>query len=138
MTSPMGDLPDWQTLVTPNVVQGNVIDQGANLTSALFSSGAPFRVWSLWVRISISTNSTYAGGQAEMRAQAQDGGGNVLLETAVIMSAANQTANQALALSLPGFTPINFGGTYSIVLVTSVGLTNLTFRASCGMFYSIP
>lgn len=138
MTTPSGDQPDWQTLVTPQILNANVIDQIANVTNTLLSSSNPFRVWGLWIRVSVSTNGTYAGGQAEMRAQLQDGAGNVLLESAVIMSAINQGQNQSLAIPLPGFTPAKFNNAYSVVLVTSVGLTNLTFRASGGMFYSQP
>lgn len=138
MTVPMGDLPDWQTLVTPNILTASVIDQANNVNGNIFQSATPFRVWGLWVRGSAATSSTYAGGVQEIKTRLLDGFGNALLEVAFHLIAANQIAHAELAIPIGGYTPPLVAGNYTILLSTDPELANTFYKGSGGIFYSQP
>jgi|SRR5579859_48233 len=138
MTTPTGDLPDWQTLTAPPILPASVTDQQASLTSQILQSGTPFRVWGIWMRHSMVTNASYVAAVLEIKTQIQDGNGNVLLEVASHVVAANQTVHAELSIPVPGFTPALVGGFYQVQLVSGASATNVFYRASGGIYYSSP
>lgn len=138
MTMPAGDQPDWQTLVSPQIVVASIIDQANNLNSAIFQSTSPFRVWGVWVRGSAATAAAYAGGVQEIKTRILDGFGNAILEVAFHVIAANQIAHAELAIPLNGFTPAIAAGFYTIDLNTDPELANTFYKGSGGIFYSQP
>jgi hypothetical protein len=138
MTTPMGDLPDWQTFTAPPILPASVIDQQASLTSQILQNTVPYRVWGIWVRMSVTTAAAYAAAVLEIKTQILDGNNNVLLEVACHVVAANQTVHAELAIPCPGFTPGNTGGFYQVQLKTDPSAANVFYRASGGIFYSQP
>src|SRR5260370_40768983 len=105
MTTPMGDLPDWQTLVTPPVLAFGISDIQAGLTPVILQTGAPFRVWGMWVRMSLATNAAYVAAILEVGTQIVDSNGAVLLDVASHLTAANQSQRGSKAIARPGCTP---------------------------------
>src|SRR5260370_21741094 len=138
MTVPRGDLPDWQTFTAPAILPASVSDIQAGSVPPILQQGTPFRVWGLWVRMSMCTNSAYVAAILEIKTQLQDGAGNVLAEVACHVTAANQTQHAELAISVPAFTPAQFGGTYVVNLVPGASAANVFYRASAGVYYSQP
>lgn len=138
MTTPLGDQPDWQTLVSPQQLAIASIDQQNNVTAAILDMVQPFRVWGVWVRQSLCTTSTYAGGVLEMTALVRDGQSHNMLEVACHIIAANQIAHAELAIPLNGFTPAPLGGHWQVNLTTSATIANMFYRASAGIYYSVP
>jgi hypothetical protein len=138
MTTPMGDLPDWQTFTAPAILPFSVSDIQASQNPVILQTGTPFRVWGLWLRMSMATNAAYVAAILEVKCQIQDGNGNVLLEVACHITAANQTVHAELAIPVPGFTPALQAGTYQVSLLTGASAANVFFRASAGVYYSQP
>jgi hypothetical protein len=138
MTTPKGDLPDWQTFTAPPILPASVVDQAASFTSQILQSVSPFRVWGIWVRMSVCTSGAYVAAVLEMKTEIQDGNGNVLLEVACHVVAANQITHAELTMPCPGFTPANSGGFYQVQLKTDPSAANVFYRGSGGIFYSQP
>lgn len=138
MTTPIGDVPDWQTLTAPQILAASQIDQPAGASFVIFSSVNPFRVWGAWLRMSLCTNASYVAAVLEIQCRLQDGAGNPLLDIACHVVAANQLNHNELSLSVPGFTPGFGGGTYNVQIVTSASAANVFCRVSGGVYYSVP
>lgn len=138
MTTPMGDLPDWQTLVTPQIVAATLFDQGGGVSATLRLSTSPFRVWGVWVAFRYSSNSVYAAGLGSAGVEIQDAAGNTLIAISGSVRVANQVVNGGLAIPIPGFTPQIAGVSYQVNLVTAATVANTDFRASGGIYFSVP
>jgi len=139
MTTPMGDLPDWQTLVTPPVLAFGISDIQAGLTPVILQTGAPFRVWGMWVRMSLATVTVYVAAILEVVTQIVDSNGAVLLEVACHVTAANQSQHDSKAIAIPGYTPAAAAGpSYVISLKTGASAANVFYRGGGGIFYSQP
>lgn len=138
MTTPIGDTPDWQTLVAPPILAAGQIDQPAGASFAILSLANPYRVWGVWARLSISTNASYVAAILEVQCRIQDGNGNPLLDIACHVTAANQSQHAELALAVPGFTPGNTAGSFAVQIVISASAANVFVRASGGIYYSNP
>lgn len=138
MTTPLGDQPDWQTLVVPQQLAVASLDQQNNITAAILDMVTPFRVWGCWVRQSMCTNAAYVAAVLEMTALLRDGQSHNLLEVACHVVAANQLAHAELSLPLNGFTPAPLGGHWQVNLTTSASTANVFYRASGGIVYSVP
>lgn len=138
MTTPQGDLPDWQTFTAPPVLAVNSGDQPASTSFNLLSLAAPYRVWGVWLRQSMCTSSTFAPGILEWPVTIKDGAGNVLLDLSVHVSNANQTVSESNSIAVPGFTPALVGGLYTIIIAAPATLTNVFARYNGGMYYSSP
>jgi len=134
----MGDLPDWQTFTAPAILPFTVSDIGASTNAVILQTGTPYRVWGIWVRMSMSTSAAYVAAILETKTQVVDGNGNVLLEVACHVTAANQTVHAELAIPVPGFTPALVGGTYITSLLSGATAANVFYRASAGIYYSQP
>ncbi len=138
MTTPMGDLPDWQTFTAPAILPFSVSDIQASQSPALLQSGTPFRVWGIWLRMSMSTNAAYVAAILEVVTQVIDGGNALLLELACHVTAANQSQHDAVSIAVPGFTPALVAGTYTVSLKTGASAANVFFRAGGGIYVSQP
>lgn len=138
MTTPLGDLPDWNVLTTPNQLAIASLDQQNNITAAILDMTQPFRVWGVWVRQSLCTTAAYVAAVLEMTALVRDGQSHNMLEVACHVVAASQIAHAELAIPLPGFTPAPLGGHWQVNLTTSASTANVFYRASAGIFYSVP
>jgi hypothetical protein len=138
VTQPQGDLPDWQAFTAPPCLAASTGDQPANTSFAIVTSGSPFRIWGVWLRLSIATSSAYTGGVLGWEGKVLDGAGNILLDLMVHVIAANQINHAELAIPVPGFTPGFGGGSYNIQGITPATLTNVFARWAAGAFYSIP
>lgn len=138
MTVTAGDTPDWQTLTAPQIQAASQLDQPAGAAFVIVGSPNPFRVWGVWARISVCTNASYTGGVLEIQCHILDGAGNLLLDVAVHVVAANQINHAELSLPVPGFTPGFGGGTYNVQISTTPSATNVFCRVSGGVYYSIP
>lgn len=134
----MGDLPDWQTLVTPAVLQAGTFDITASTTSPIISVFSPIRIWAMWLRMSISTSAAYVAAILEQVCKMQDLSGNVLFDLACHVTAANQSQHDHIVIPVSGFTPLPLGGTWGVELVTGPTAANVFSRASAGIFYSSP
>jgi len=138
MTTPIGDLPDWQTLVTPQVVPNVIFDQTGNVAALLRRSVNPYRVWGVWIAVTISTNGSYVTGTQLVDTKVQDGSAVPLLACSVRVIAALDYQVVHLAIPLPGVTPSLLGGFYDINLVTGVSSANTAYTASAGILTSQP
>jgi len=138
MTAPMGDLPDWQVPSPPGILAVATLDQQATLNTVLFQSAVPFRVWGLWLRMSMATNAAYVAAILEITTELMDGNSNGLLELACHVTAANQSQHANAAIAVPGFTPQPLGGFWQVNFFTGASAANVFFRASAGLYYSIP
>ena len=138
MTTPMGDLPDWETLVSPQILSAAAANVGPNNVQPLLASLSPYRIWGVWLSITVATAAAYAAGVQTIGAQIGDGSGKPLLRVQVHITSPDQLANQPLAIPVAGFTPILSGGFFTTNLVTDVGQTNAFFRANGGILYSQP
>lgn len=138
MTTPLGDLPDWQTLTTPQILAASILDQLPAQQAIIHGVASPFRVWGLWVRLSVATSSAYVTAVNELTAKIVDGNLAPLLEVAVHVEQAGQIAHAELAIPIPGFTPPNSGATFIVQLVSSSAPANIFYRCSGGVFYSNP
>jgi hypothetical protein len=134
----MGDLPDWQTFTAPAIVAASVIDNPASTLANILISGGAFRVWGVWVRMSLCTNAAYVAAILEVKTQILDGNGNVILEVACHVTAANQSQHDSLAIPVPGFTPALNTGAYAIQLKSDASAANVFYRASGGIYWSQP
>ena len=134
-----GDLPDWTVETAPNILSASFNNIAAGVVQQLFQSPNPYRIWAVWVSISVATDNIYAAGTVSTwGAQVGDGTGASLLRVQCHVSNANQVNQQALGLAVPGFTPAKSGGFYTTNLVTDVGITHVFTRANAGILYSIP
>lgn len=138
MTTPMGDLPDWQTLVSPATLAAAIHFQGGGLVGQILQSSAPFRVWGVWVATVFSSNGSYAAALANIATQIQDSLGNTILEAACNLRVANQISSSHLAIAVPGFTPALNAGFYQMQLATGASPVNTDYHGSGGIFYSMP
>ena len=138
MTTPLGDLPDWQTIVNPPILPASISNQTGGLNGTLLQSTSPFRVWGLWISALFSSNAAYAAALNNIASQIKDGAGNVLLEIDLDIRVANTAQHAELSLNIPGFTPALIGGFYTITLSTGASPANTDYRASAGLFYSVP
>lgn len=138
MTMPLGDLPDWQTLVAPAVTAAAQEGVGPGVTVNIFQSPNPFRVWGAWVNVVFGGNAAYASGLGAAGAQIKDPFSSFLLGVNCLIAAANQVSHAELAIAIPGFTPVLFGGQYTVEIVTDPAPPNATLTASAGIFYSQP
>lgn len=138
MTTPIGDLPDWETLVSPNITSASFANIGAGLVDTLLTSASPYRIWGVWIDVTVASSSTFAGGPVEWGAQIGDGSGLALIRVQRHIAIASHEAGGSLSIQLPGFTPKISGGFYTTNLITDAGITNLFTRASGGILYSIP
>lgn len=138
MTTPMGDLPDWQTLVTPNILTASILDQTGGLNSRILSLSTPYRLWGVWLSYRFSTNAAYSAGLASAVNEIQDDLGNVILAISGSLRLANTATSGALSLAIPGFTPAPNAGFYNINLVSGVTPANTDFHISGGVYYSSP
>lgn len=138
MTTPKGDLPDWETLVTPLMLTASQNNIGPNNNVVVHSDPAPFRVWGCWLSVSAATSSGYTSGVQTIGAQISDIGNNVLLRCQLHVFGANNTINQALAIPVNGFVSSVAAMIFQINLITDVGFTGLFFRANAGILYSKP
>jgi hypothetical protein len=138
MTTPQGDLPDWQAFTAPPVLVSGLSDIQANINATILQSGTPFRVWGVWVRMSMSTSAGYVAAILEIVTQIVDGNGNVLLEVACHVTAANQSQHDCLAIPVPGFTPALSSSLYAISLKTGASAANVFYRGGGGIYYSQP
>ncbi len=138
MTTPMGDLPDWQIPSPPGILAVATIDQQATLTTPILQMAQPFRVWGLWLRMSMSTNAAYVAAILEISCELEDGSSNALLELACHVTAANQSQHANASIAVPGFTPMPLGGFWQVNLFTGASTANVFFRASGGLYYSVP
>lgn len=138
MTTPMGDLPDWETLVTPQILSAAAANIGPNNIQQLLQSANPYRIWGVWISITCATSSSYALGVQTIGAQIGDGSGKPLLRVQIHITTTNQIPNQSLAIPINGYTPVLSSGFYTTNLVTDVGQANAFFRANGGILYSQP
>jgi hypothetical protein len=138
MTVPLGDMPDWQTQVIPNIQAASIIDQQASITAAILDLTQAFRVWGVWVRMSVCTNASYVAAVLEIASLVRDGSSHNLIEVANHVVAANQINHAELAMPVPGFTPVQLGGHWQINLTTGASAANVFYRASAGILYSVP
>ena len=137
-TPATGDLPDWSVLVNPNIKSASFSAIPANNSSQLFQSATPYRIWAAWISISGATSSTYAGGYFEWGARIGDGSGASLLRASLNVIAANEIADDSIALPISGYTPILSAGFFTTNFITEAGITNGFFRGSGGILYSQP
>lgn len=133
-----GDLPDWTVETAPLIQNASATNQGAGGIIQLLQSANPYRIWAVWVDVSISSSSTFAGGPSTWGAQVGDGSGAALLRAQCHCATSNQNNAHGLVMPLSGYTPIKSGGLYTTNLVTDAGITNLFTRANGGILYSIP
>ena len=138
MTTPLGDLPDWQTIVNPPILPVSLAQQTGGLNGTLIQSSSPFRVWGLWISALFSSNASYVAALNNVASQIKDGAGNVLLEVDLDIRVANTAQHAELSLAIPGFTPALIGGFYTVTLATGASPVNTDYRASAGLFYSAP
>lgn len=138
MTTPLGDLPDWQTFTAPAVQTAALIDQQASLVNPVFASVNPFRVWGVWLRLSVCTSASYVAAILELTADLSDGSSNIILELAVHVTAANQSQHEHATIAVPGWTPKPLGGDYRVNLFSSASAANVFYRCSGGIYYSVP
>lgn len=138
MTTPLGDLPDWQTIVNPPITPVSLSQQLGGLNGTLIQSTSPFRVWGLWISALFSSNAAYAAALANVSSQIKDGVGNILLEVDLDIRVANTAQHAELSLAVPGFTPAFIGGFFTITLATGASPANTDYRASAGLFISVP
>ncbi len=138
MTTPIGDLPDWETLVSPNITSASFANIGAGLVDTLLSSPTPYRIWGVWIDVTVASAGAFTGGPVEWGAQIGDGSGLALIRVQRHIAVANQNNAGSLSIQLPGFTPKISSGNYTTNLITDTGITNLFTRASGGILYSIP
>lgn len=138
MTTPLGDTPDWQTLVTPNILAAFVQDLGGGLFDPILSLANPFRIWGAWVSFRFSSNSSYVAGLGSCEVNIQDGAGHIILLVSGSVRVASQVTNDSLSISIPGFTPGIFSGSYEIAISTASTPANTDFKASAGIYYSQP
>lgn len=137
MTAPMGDLPDWETLVQPNILTASSFNQTGGIAFNLFQSAAPFRVWGVWISAAYSSNSAYVSALSNVLSEIQDGAGNTLLAIVNTLRVANQVSTGQLAIPLPGWTP-QISGTYGVSLVSGASAANTDYRINGGIYYSQP
>lgn len=138
MTTPKGDIPDWQTLVTPQILVASILDQGAGGAGQIIQSGSPFRIWGVWVAHRFSSNNTFVTGGGAVITAIKDGMGNALLAVESDVRVANQVTWAHNSLPVPGFTPAFNAGSYQCQLVTSAAVANTAYFASGGILYSVP
>lgn len=137
MTTPLGDQPDWQTLVTPQVVPKSIFNQQGGVNGTLFSSATPFRVWGIWISSSFSSNASFVAALQNVFTEIQDGFGNVLLAVVNTIRVANSVNVQALSLALPGVTP-QVSGNFTVNLVSGASPANTDYRVNGGIYVSQP
>lgn len=138
MTTPLGDLPDWQTLVAPAVTAASAQSVGPGTTQVIFQSPNPFRVWGAWINEVFGGNAAYASGLGAAGAQIKDALGSFILGVNCIIAAANQFSHAELAIGIPGFTPVLNAGVYTVEIVTDPAPPNTTLTANAGILYSQP
>lgn len=133
-----GDLPDWTVQTAPLINNASATNQGAGNVITLFSSLTPYRIWAVWVDVSIASGNTFAGGPSVWGAQIGDGSGAALLRVERHCAVTNQINGGVAVMPLQGYTPIQSLGAFTTNLVTDAGITQLFTRASGGILYSIP
>lgn len=138
MTAPMGDLPDWETLVTPLILTASQTNIGPGNNVVVHSEVTPFRVWGAWLSLSTATSSGYTSGVQTIGAQVSDIGGNVLLRGQLHVPGPSFATNQSLAIPVNGYVSSVAAMIYQISLITDAGFTGLFFRANAGILYSKP
>lgn len=138
MSTPPGDLPDWQAFVAPPVLNASTIDQPASVGIALFSSAQPFRVWGVWIRLAIASSSAFVASTVEGFVKIADGFGNVLLDACAYILQPGQLNHMNNSIAVPGFTPQFGGGSYNITATAAGTAANIFMRWSAGIYYSVP
>lgn len=138
MTVTAGDMPDWTTQTAPLVTSQSFTNQGAGQVLQLNQSANPYRIWGVWVQVSVTTIAGYAGGAQTWGAQVNDGSGIALLRAAIHVGAAGVNGEQSLSLAIPGFTPKFSAGFFTTNFVTDAGIVGLFTRASAGILFSQP
>lgn len=133
-----GDLPDWQTLTTPNFQIVSLLDVGGGVGTVLTLSGNPFRIWQVWMNYVLATNATYALGGTALRAALQDGSGAAFLAITNNIVKASDHAEQSLSVPLYGVRPTLSGGTYQIALNTQATPANVFMHVDAGAIISMP
>lgn len=138
MSVPLGDMPDWTVQTAPLIRNASFVNQGAGSVLQLFQSANPYRIWAVWVDVSIASGNTFAGGPSTWGAQVNDGSGAALLRAQCHCAVANQNSAHGLAFQLTGYTPVLNAGFFTTNLITDAGITQLFTRASGGILFSVP
>lgn len=138
MSTPLGDLPDWQTLVTPQILTASSFNQVGGINHTLVTSGAPFRVWGAWISAVYSSNASFVAALQNVLSELQDGFGNTLLAIVNTLRVANSVSTGQLAIPLPGWTPALSGGAYTVALVSGASALNTDYRINGGVYFSQP
>ena len=138
MSSPAGDLPDWQTLVTPLVQPASQIGSGATSGLVIASFGTPFRIWGAWIAASFVTDNAYNLGVQQIDALIEDGAGNGILALPLGVSFAEQTMFDSVAIGVSGLTPVVHTGNFEVLLVVTAPGAHSFVRVSAGIYYSDP
>ncbi len=139
MSTPLNaDLPDWSVLTNPNILNASFNNLSPGNIQQLFQSSSPYRIWAAWVNVSEATSAAYVAAVNTWGAQIGDGSGASLLRVQLHFVTPSSISNQALALPINGYTPVQSAGFYTMNLITDVGFTNMFGRANGGILFSIP
>jgi hypothetical protein len=102
----------------------------------LLSATDPFAIYTLWISISGATKPAFnPGTEAVQGAQIVDEEGDVLLRCQIHLSAANQSADDAISIYLAGLTLTDRQAPFEMTFVTDTGVSGFYFRASGGIYY---
>lgn len=138
MTTPAGDLPDWQTIVNPPILSAAIQDQPGGAEAGILTMTKPFRIWGAWVSYRYSSNTAYVAGLGSSQVLIKDVNGNIILTISGELRVASQSISGQLAIAVPGLTPAMNGGLWVATLHTDATAANTDYRASGGIYYSVP
>jgi hypothetical protein len=139
MTTPnLGDLPDWQALVAPNILLSTSISQSAGANVVVASAPNPLRLWGAWMDVSIASANAFVGGPSVWGANLQDDNGTVYLRIACHLAVANQNNRGQQYVDFKGIVIPTTAGAARFRFVTDANITNVFVRASCGVLVSNP
>jgi hypothetical protein len=133
-----GDLPDWSSQITPAFQNLSVNNQLSNVTTQLISSSVPFRIWGMWLTLSIASNAAWNAAGQYSGCRLIDGSGAILLNAAASVTRTQDHAEVAVALSLNGYKPLVQSSFYTVNFVTDTVPVNVFMHGSGGLFVSQP
>lgn len=137
MTTPAGDLPDWQTLVTPMIVPAAAVAVAGGGSTVIFTSPNPFRVWGMYLAAEYDSTAAFNAPNS-IGIRIQDGALINALAMNLALEAASTVDSGQLAVSVPGLTPSLHAGAYTLNLVVDPLAANTNVTARAGIYYSQP
>lgn len=138
MSTPQGDLPDWQTLTSPVFQNASGSVNNGSPTFVLISSPSPFRLWQVTLVVSMwSVAAPPAAGDGGS-VVVEDGTGAFVIGVPLQMMQAITQVHFPVVLSMYGYQPKKSGGLYQVIVNSNMSGTATKYTHECAALFSQP